>query len=298
MAAYNAGPGRVRYAIRKSGTKDYWELQGYLPRETRAYVPGFIAASYVLNYYQDHGLEPAFPGDDLLQTESMPVFQDLAFSQIAQITGVPEEVIYHLNPKYIRKFIPQSEYGHVLILPASAALTMKAYLSSDAEAFIQENFGGIETGVELVYVDQLVEHIYHVKSGDNLYSLAKANDCTVNDLTRWNRLSGSMLQIGQRLKIMRMEKVLVKTVIPVSAVPPVARKTLAVPMLASPGRDFTFTSERTSFTTPEAIPQLRQAPKFNGNGKVLRRRMSARDLGVETQGEQILLVPGANLGRN
>ena len=102
MAAYNAGPGRVRYAIRKSGSKDYWKLQGYLPRETRAYVPGFIAASYVLNYYQDHGLEPAFPGDDLLQTATMQVFEDISFSKIGQITGVTEEIIYHLNPKYIR----------------------------------------------------------------------------------------------------------------------------------------------------------------------------------------------------
>jgi membrane-bound lytic murein transglycosylase D len=295
MAAYNAGPGRVRYAIRKSGSKDYWKLQGYLPRETRAYVPGFIAASYVLNYYQDHGLEPAFPGDDLLQTATMQVFEDISFSKIGQITGVTEEIIYHLNPKYIRKFIPQSESGHVLILPATAAMAMRAYLSSDIKDFVQTNFEGIETGVEMVFVNKLVEHTYHVKAGDNLYSLARVNGCSVDDLYTWNHLSGSTIHIGQRLKIMKMEKVLVKTPVVAPIASPV-RSTIHVPKLNSPMADASALAYPVYLPQQQATPQLKSSPDFSGKAKILRRRMCAREMGVTSDRCVAPLIPGANLG--
>jgi membrane-bound lytic murein transglycosylase D len=300
MAAYNAGPGRVRYAIRKSGSKDYWELQAYLPKETRSYVPGFIAASYVLNYYQDHGLQPAFPGSDLMLTATIPVFKNLDFSLIQQVTGVAYEVICNLNPKYIRKFIPQTEGGHILVLPASAAATMAAFLNSDGDVAAMANtgFAGIETGVEMEYVDRLIEHAYYVKSGDNLYNLAKKHDCTVSELQKWNKLPGTMLRIGQRLKIMKMEKVLVKVAQPAPvliAVP--ARKTLEIARLSTPGTEPAAIDQMVS-ARERAMPTpvFRPAPDLSGSATILRRRTSARDLGVlQPARSNGLLLPGKRL---
>lgn len=298
MAAYNAGPGRVRYAIRKSGSKDYWKLQGFLPKETRAYVPGFIAASYVLNYYQDHGLEPAILSSDLTQTATIKVFKNLDFSKVQQITGVAYDVIHALNPKYIRQFIPQSENGHDLVLPAHATTTMLAYLNEDGDVAQTADAGfiGIETGVEMEYVDRLVTHTLTVKAGDNLYNLAKKHDCTVDDLQRWNKLSGTMLRIGQQLKVQRMEKVLVRMDKPaIVAAPPVRRAIYVEPLssdlsLPAPAARTIQYDRKTSPT-----PVLKSTPDLNGSSTILRRRMSAREMGVMPMQPGATILPGQRL---
>jgi membrane-bound lytic murein transglycosylase D len=297
MAAYNAGPGRVRYAIRKSGSRDYWKLQGYLPKETRAYVPGFIAASYVMNFYHDHGLIPALPGADLTQTATVPVFRDIAFTQIMKITGVPYEVIRFLNPKYIKDLIPQSEGGHTLVLPEAAAVTMQDFLNSGGDIGIIEfnEFEGIETGVEMEYANRLVEKSYIVKAGDNLYDLARKNDCTVSELQKWNKLSGSLLRIGQRLKIMKMERVLVKTTpsVPTPSLP--TRSKIELPSLQRPETGQALPHLARIGATQLPAPVLKSKPDLSGSARILRRRLSAREMGVQSGGIHTALVPGTRL---
>ena len=299
MAAYNAGPGRVRFAIRKSGSQDYWKLQGYLPKETRSYVPGFIAASYVLNYYQDHGLVPAILSTDLTQTETVQVFNNLDFAQVQRITGVAFEVINHLNPKYIRNFIPQSDGGHTLVLPASAATTMRTYLNAGGDVAMMEHgeFAEIEAGVEMEYVDRLVEHIYVVKSGDNLYALAKKHHCTVSELQKWNKLSGSMLRIGQRLKILKMEKVLVKAVSPVMISPSPVRRKLNIPKLNPPDTEASSIAQVVRLGQENVIPTpvVKSSPDLSGSVRVLRRRLSAREMGASPDNTGVPLLPGRRL---
>lgn len=299
MAAYNAGPGRVRYAIRKSGTKDYWKLQGHLPKETRAYVPGFIAASYVMNYYQDHGLQPMIPSSDLIQTATIKVFKNLDFSKVQQVTGVAYEVINTLNPKYIRQFVPQSEQGHDLILPAHATTTMLTYLNEGGDVEVTEDAGfiGIETGVEMEYVDRMMTHTFTVKSGDNLYNLAKKHNCSVDELQRWNKLSGTMLRIGQQLKVQRMEKVLVKMDKPIIIAAPPVRRAIHVAALNT---DQSFTSPVTKSLQPAQTsmpaPVLRATPDLSGSSTtILRRRMSAREMGVLPVHHRTTILPGHRL---
>ena len=300
MAAYNAGPGRVRYAIRKSGSKDFWKLKNYLPRETRNYVPGFIAASYILNYYQDHGLEPEFPTNDLMYPETMTVYKDLTFTQIQQVTGVPYDVICSLNPKYIRKFIPLSESGMTLVLPASSVTAMNAYLSStDAGTYDQvTGFDGIETGVDLEYVDMLVDHTYFVRPGDNLYNLARTNNCSVSDLQKWNKLSGSMLHVGQQLRIKKMEKVLVKTDIAQASEVQTIRHPVIITWLSSPEIG-TSTPPTELFRNFEHLsppsPVVTEHPAFTDSPNVLRRRMSLKSSRTEGPGSSERLTPGAVL---
>jgi membrane-bound lytic murein transglycosylase D len=292
MAAYNSGPGRVRYAIRKSGSKDYWKLQRYLPRETRAYVPGFIAASYILNYYQDHGLAPEYPSSDFTHTETVEVFKSLSFSEISSVTGVPMEVIQELNPVFIRKYIPQSNSGYPLKLPVFAATAMRIYLTEDAAPIELVNFEGIETGVDVEYVDRLVEETYIIRSGDNLYNIARVNGCSVDDLKAWNRLSSNTIHIGQRLKVKKMSKVLIR----VPKATPVARALVEVPLL--PVQSFVTRPADIIREVPipnVPAPTMRTQLNVSSSPVVIRRRTSLRSMGINSTQVHSVLAPGTSL---
>ena len=118
LCAYNCGPGRLRKAIRKSGSWDFWTLRKYLPRETRRYIPKFIAASYLMNYHAEHGLIPDKLPFELEYTSSAKVFDRLNFVQIARESGVDVNTIKKLNPSYLYNYIPHNAEGrNVLTLP-------------------------------------------------------------------------------------------------------------------------------------------------------------------------------------
>lgn len=117
LAAYNCGPGNVRKAMRRSGGHDYWSIRNYLPKETRNYIPKFIAASYLMAYFYEHDLMPIRPDDYFFETLESEVFGHLSFDQISMITGTPLKVIKNLNPSYRKNFIPNNTNGMKLILP-------------------------------------------------------------------------------------------------------------------------------------------------------------------------------------
>lgn len=118
IAAYNCGPGNIRKAIRKSGgATDYWSIRKYLPKETQKYVPKFIAAAYLMNYYHDHELSPSIVEDELKYTASAEVFHHVSFDKLSKETGVPVELIKLLNPSYVKSYIPKNIKGRVLTLP-------------------------------------------------------------------------------------------------------------------------------------------------------------------------------------
>lgn len=119
IAAYNCGPGNLRKAIRKSGGKrDFWAIEKYLPRETREYVPKFIAISYVMNYFDEHGLEPNAPHESLINTTSAKVFEKINLHELSKELDIELSVLKTLNPSYIRNYIPETEEGEYhLVLP-------------------------------------------------------------------------------------------------------------------------------------------------------------------------------------
>ncbi|GLR18150.1 hypothetical protein GCM10007940_27650 [Portibacter lacus] len=120
LAAYNCGPGNVRKAMRRSGGKDYWSIRNYLPRETRNYVPKFIAMTYLMNYYNDHDLIPTYPDELFVKTRKMIVVEATTFSSVSQITGLDIEEIKYYNPSYLGNHIPGSKDGRILELPSDA----------------------------------------------------------------------------------------------------------------------------------------------------------------------------------
>jgi membrane-bound lytic murein transglycosylase D len=209
MAGYNAGPGRVNSAIRRSGTNDYWKLQNYLQRETRSYIPGFIAANYLFNHYSDHNLVPKRPHSDFLNTSMIKIYEGMSFADINTTTGVKMSTLRTLNPMYSRKYIPQSVIGYPLQLPTMAAAILVAHLGmneEDVRKYTEATLPFV-TSADITFKKRTVSETYRVRSGDNLYRIAQANACSVNDLMRWNHLSSSNLRINQRLKINVTERV-------------------------------------------------------------------------------------------
>lgn len=119
IAAYNCGPGNMRKAIRKSGgKKSFWEIKRYLPKETREYVPKFIAMTYVMNYYYEHDLMPTIPHEDLINTSTAKVFESINLDELSTELDIDLATMRTLNPSFIRNYIPQSEDGrYTLVLP-------------------------------------------------------------------------------------------------------------------------------------------------------------------------------------
>lgn len=130
IAAYNCGPGNVNKAIRRSGggEKDYWEIYNYLPKETRGYVPAFIAAAYVMNYHNEHGISAALAKKPLL-TDTVHITRRLHFNQIAEVIDLSIDALETLNPQYRKNIIPGTSYKpFVLILPSKQVYS---YLMSE-----------------------------------------------------------------------------------------------------------------------------------------------------------------------
>lgn len=119
LAAYNCGPGNVRKAIRRSGGKrTFWEIKNFLPRETRNYIPKFIAVSYVMNYYYDHGLIPDVLSEEVTDVATAQVYDKVSLYQLSKALQLNLKTVKLLNPSYIKNYIPASEEGHYqLTLP-------------------------------------------------------------------------------------------------------------------------------------------------------------------------------------
>jgi len=125
MGAYNCGPGNMNRAIRKANSTDFYKVSKFLPKETRDYVPKFIAMSYLMNYYYSHDLTPTMPDHGVLNTATSRVFKKIQFKDLSAKYLVELETIRLLNPTYIRNFIPQGS-EHKLTLPSDK---MADYLS-------------------------------------------------------------------------------------------------------------------------------------------------------------------------
>jgi len=206
IAAYNCGPGNVNKAIRRSGGKrDYWDIYYYLPRETRGYVPLFIAANYVMSYNKEHLICPVqteYP----MHTDTVLLSNKMHFDQIAAVIGVSKENLQKLNPQYRKNIIPGTpEKPMALCMPANYTLafidnqdSISRYM---ADSLIYSPMTIEPSPIAKVVSSPSKYHIYKVRSGDTLSEIAKRQHVNITQLKHWNGIRSSRLQPGQRLKI-------------------------------------------------------------------------------------------------
>ena len=206
IAAYNCGPGNVAKATRYAGggKKDYWQIYPYLPSETRSYVPIFIAANYVMNYYREHNMCPMQP-TVTVATDTIMVDKRINLQQVSELLNISLDELRFLNPQYRQDIVPGNIKPYPLVLPfnqLSAYIDNRDTIPLHRAAELVANRAEVQPAQYNPSADGRVTY-YKVRSGDTLGGIAARYHCTVNQIKRWNGLRGSMIRIGQRLKIYR-----------------------------------------------------------------------------------------------
>lgn len=230
IAAYNCGPTNISKAIhRAGGEKDYWRIYPYLPRETRGYVPAFIAANYIMNYYCDHNICPmrtTLPA----KTDTVMVNRDVHFEQIVHFLNVDINQLKELNPRYRRNIINGKSELASLRLPSSL---VNQFIDNedDIYAYNTEDLLNKRTEVEVNNIIPSYSSDYKsysgnkrrsrgkgtynkgrhkkssrgksitIKSGDTLSEIAARNHTTVSKLRKLNKIKGNNIRAGKKIKV-------------------------------------------------------------------------------------------------
>lgn len=204
VASYNCGPGNVSKAIKRAGgAMDYWSIYNYLPRETQGYVPAFIAANYVMNYYCDHNICPAttqLPA----ATDTVQLNNHLQMDIVAELCQIDLEEMKALNPQYRTMLIPGESHTCALRLPADKVGTfieMSDSIFARQTAYDAEKHPVVEVPVTREKAAKGGNKTVKVRKGDTLGSIARRNHTTVAKLRALNGLKGDNLQVGKTLKI-------------------------------------------------------------------------------------------------
>jgi len=236
IAAYNCGPGNVNKALRRAGggKKDFWEIYNYLPSETRGYVPAFIAANYVMNFYGKHNIAPTVVRRQLI-TDTIKVNKRIHFNQIAEVLNIPVEEIRMLNPQFRKDIIPGNFRAYMLTLPKQQCLSFlmseESILAHDADLYAQRTFvePGVENAPEIIDENGTrnltaagrqsenasvnmelaaltgagaVSKVTHVVGrGESIKNIAKQYGVSATDIKRWNKLRRGKVKEGDRLII-------------------------------------------------------------------------------------------------
>lgn len=222
IAAYNCGPENINKAIhRANGEADYWKIYPYLPRETRGYVPAFIAANYVMNYYCEHNICPMrtqLP----VKTDTIIVSRDVHLKQIAEVCGVDIDELRSLNPQYRRDIVNGSNKPSVIRMPA----TMTNTFIANEDSIYNYQAETLFTRRSLVEVDNSSKVSSSSKSssskksssrkkrtrrtrsksvtirkGDTLSEIAERNNTTVSKLRRLNNIKGNNIRAGKKIRV-------------------------------------------------------------------------------------------------
>ncbi|MBU8892795.1 MAG: transglycosylase SLT domain-containing protein [Bacteroidales bacterium] len=208
IAAYNCGPGNVNKAIRRTGGKrDFWQIYYHLPRETRGYVPAYIAATYTFNYYKEHNLTPEFP-EIPIATDTILISDNLHLKQVSEVLNIPLKALRDLNPQYKQNIIPAKESSFPLTIPLEyigSFIDLQDSVFNYKKSVYFNADNTIKNPQKSYYVPQAPTNrnklIYTVKSGDNLGFISSWYNVRASDIRYWNNIRGNMIRVGQKLNI-------------------------------------------------------------------------------------------------
>lgn len=236
IAAYNCGPDKLTQAIhRAGGSKDYWKIYPYLPRETRGYVPAFIAANYIMNYYCEHNICP-MTTDLPAKTDTILVNRDVHFKQIAQVLNVDEELVRSLNPQYRKDIVIGYTKPSTLRLPVDKinsfidqedsvyAYNADVLLTKRSEVEVAREIPSYSSGRTSASSSRKSysrskskrsrrkssrssrrrrssSKTVTVRGGDTLSEIAARNNTTVKKLKRLNGLKGNNIRKGKKIRV-------------------------------------------------------------------------------------------------
>lgn len=236
IAAYNCGPDKLTQAIhRAGGSKDYWKIYPYLPRETRGYVPAFIAANYIMNYYCEHNICP-MTTDLPAKTDTILVNRDVHFKQIAQVLNVDEELVRSLNPQYRKDIVIGYTKPSTLRLPVDKinsfidqedsvyAYNADVLLTKRSEVEVAQEVPSYSSGRTSASSSRKSysrskskrsrrkssrssrrrrssSKSVTVRGGDTLSEIAARNHTTVKKLKRLNGLKGNNIRKGKKIRV-------------------------------------------------------------------------------------------------
>ena len=213
IAAYNCGPGNVNKALhRNGGTGDFWDIYEYLPRETRGYVPAFIAANYAMTYYKQHNISPSLARKPLI-TDTVSVNRRIHFGQIAQVLNIPIEEIRTFNPQFRADVIPGDNHPYTLVLPSQQIYSF--IMSEDSidnyrdDLYAHRNI--VEPGGQVSTIEEYVNgqsasspqtYTHKVGRGETLSTIAAKYGMTTEELMSLNNMSSERVRRGDNLKVL------------------------------------------------------------------------------------------------
>ena len=177
LAAYNSGPGNVNKAIKRANSRDFWAIRPYLPKETREYVPAFIAATYLFKNYMNHDLSLELPELDYQVTGQVKIFKHTTFKEIADWTNLSLDLIKALNPGFKQNYIPSTYNGYVIVVPMRVI------------KYLEANQNNIENNIVEKYVipdGKYEPMLFEGYAGDALLDIAEHFNVSVDNIYTWN----------------------------------------------------------------------------------------------------------------
>jgi membrane-bound lytic murein transglycosylase D len=209
LASYNCGPGNVTKAIARAGNpevKDFWTIYNYLPRETRGYVPAFIAATYIMTYYCDHGITP-MEATLPQESDTIVVSKEVKFGQIAnKCSNLSVDVLRTLNPQYRRDIIPANYAVRLPSANIEEFILLEDSIYGSTPQAIVTNIPNVQaskstSAKKTTSTKKSRSKTVTVKSGDSLGRIASRNGTTVAKLRRLNGIKGDMIRPGQKIRV-------------------------------------------------------------------------------------------------
>ncbi len=190
LAAYNGGPGYLQRKINSIGTYDFWQLYPYLRKETRNYIPNFIAVNYAMNFANEHGIETIKSKIEYELTDTLTIKKQVDLKVLSEVLCVNKQTINHLNPSYKKNIFPK---GSVLILPSFA---VNDFLDNEVSNY---NFIVAVENKEFLIEEERI--VYIVRKGDYLGKIARDFGVHIFEIKNWNNLKSTNLDIDDKLII-------------------------------------------------------------------------------------------------